>query len=160
MKLTAQEIAEVVNGSVKGNQFVEVYTVAKIEDASSNSLCFLSNKKYIHYLKSTSAGIVLVDDSTKDIPDNLTIIRCSHPYVAFCQILIQYFDYKDPNHGIHSTAVIEPTAKIGKNCHIGSNAYIGSNVTIGDNSKVFANSSVYENTTIGNNTSIRSNVAV
>ena len=160
MKLTAKKIAEVVNGSVKGNQFVEVNTVAKIEDASSNSLCFLSNKKYIHHLKSTSAGIVLVDDSIKDIPDNLTIIRCSHPYVAFCQILIQYFDYKDPNHGIHSTAVIEPTAKIGKNCHIGSHAYIGSNVTIGDNSKVFANSSVYENTTIGNNTSIRSNVAV
>lgn len=160
MKLTAKKIAEVVNGSVEGNQTVEVDTVAKIEDATSNSLCFLSNKKYIHHLRNTSAGIVLVDDSIKDIPDGLTIIRCSHPYVAFCQILIQYFDYKDPNYGIHSTAVIEPTAKIGKNCHVGSHAYIGSNVTIGDNSKVFANSSVYENTTIGKNTSIRSNVAV
>ena len=44
MKLTAKKIAEVVNGSVEGNQTVEVDTVAKIEDATSNSLCFLSNK--------------------------------------------------------------------------------------------------------------------
>jgi UDP-3-O-[3-hydroxymyristoyl] glucosamine N-acyltransferase len=87
LKLTAKKIAEEVNGSVKGNQFVEVDTVAKIEDASSNSLCFLSNKKYIHYLKSTSAGIVLVDDSIKDIPDNLTIIRCSHPMLPFVKYL-------------------------------------------------------------------------
>lgn len=160
MNLTAAQIAEVVNGTVEGNSAIEVSTVSKIEDASSASLCFLSNKKYGHYLQTTSAGIVLLDDSFTDIPKDLTVIRCSHPYVAFCTILIQYFDYKDPNTAIHPTAVIEPSATIGKNCHIGSHAYIGNNVRIGDNSKVMANSCIYEDTTIGKNTSIRSNVSV
>ncbi|MDG2455064.1 MAG: LpxD N-terminal domain-containing protein, partial [Bacteroidia bacterium] len=62
MNLTAAQIAEVVNGTVEGNSAIEVSTVSKIEDASSASLCFLSNKKYGHYLQTTSAGIVLLDD--------------------------------------------------------------------------------------------------
>lgn len=160
MILTAAQIAEVVNGTVEGDSAVEVSTVSKIEDANTTSLCFLSNKKYGHHLQSTAAGIVLLDDSFTSIPEGLTVIRCSHPYVAFCTILIQYFDYKDPNTGIHPTAVIEPTAKIGTNCHIGSHAYIGHNVVIGDNSKVYANSCIYEDSTIGTNTVIHSNVSV
>ena len=160
MKLSAEQIAEIVNGSIEGNKDALVDTVAKIEDATPNSLCFLSNKKYTHHLKDTKAGIVLVDESIINLPEQLTIIRCSHPYVAFCQILIQYFDYNDPHHGIHPTAIIESSAKIGQNCHIGSHAYIGNNVVIGNNSKVFANSSIYEDSKIGQNTSIRSNVSI
>lgn len=160
MKLTAAKIAEIVNGTVIGDESVEASTVSKIEDATSKSLCFLSNKKYGHYLQTTNAAIVLLDDKIDKIPAGLTVIRCSHPYVAFCQILIQYFDYKDPNKGIHPTAVIEPTAQIGKDCHIGAHAYIGAHVKIGNHSKIFANSSIYENSVIGNNTVIRSNVAI
>jgi UDP-3-O-[3-hydroxymyristoyl] glucosamine N-acyltransferase len=160
LKLSAAKIAEVVNGTVEGNESVEVSTVSKIEDATSESLCFLSNKKYSHFLQTTNAAIVLLDDKIEKIPAGQTVIRCSHPYVAFCQILIQYFDYKDPNTGVHPTAVIESTAQIGDNCHIGPHAYIGSNVKIGNNSKVFANSSIYEDSVIGNNTVIRSNVAI
>ena len=160
MKLSAAKIAEVVNGTVEGIESVEVSTVSKIEDATSESLCFLSNKKYSHFLQTTNAAIVLLDDKIKKIPAGQTVIRCSHPYVAFCQILIQYFDYKDPNTDVHPTAVIESTAQIGDNCHIGAHAYIGSNVKIGNNSKVFANSSIYEDSVLGNNTIIRSNVAI
>lgn len=160
MILTAAQIAEVVNGTVEGNSAVEVSTVSKIEEASAESLCFLSNKKYGHYLQTTSAGIVLLDDSFKNIPEGLTVIRCSHPYVAFCTILIQYFDYKEPHKDIHPTAVIEPTATIGKNCHIGPNAYIGDRVVLGDNVKIYANACIYEDSTIGKNTSIRSNTTV
>jgi UDP-3-O-[3-hydroxymyristoyl] glucosamine N-acyltransferase len=160
LTLTAAEIATIVNGTVEGNSNASIAKVSKIEDASSDSLCFLSNKKYIHYLKTTNAGIVLIDDTIQHIPEGLTVIRCSHPYVAFCTILIQYFDYKDPNQGIHPTAVIEPSAKIGANCHIGSHAYIGNGVVIGDNSKVMANTCIYEDSIIGRNTTIRSNVSI
>ncbi len=160
MTLSATKIAEVVNGTVEGNPDVEVSTVSKIEDATSDSLCFLSNKKYGHYLQTTSASIVLLDDSITNVPEGLTVIRCSHPYVAFCTILIQYFDYKEPHTDIHPTAVIEPSATIGKGCHIGPNVYIGERVVLGDNVKVYANACIYEDSTIGENTSIRSNASI
>lgn len=160
MTLSATKIAEVVNGTVEGNPDVEVSTVSKIEDATSDSLCFLSNTKYGHYLQTTSAGIVLLDDSITNVPKGLTVIRCSHPYVAFCTILIQYFDYKEPHTDIHPTAVIEPSATIGKGCHIGPNVYIGERVELGDNVKIYANACIYEDSTIGENTSIRSNASI
>jgi UDP-3-O-[3-hydroxymyristoyl] glucosamine N-acyltransferase len=160
LRLSATKIAEVVNGTVEGNPDVEVSTVSKIEDATSSSLCFLSNTKYGHYLKTTSAGIVLLDDSITTVPEGLTVIRCSHPYVAFCTILIQYFDYKEPHTDIHPTAVIEPSAIIGKGCHIGPHAYIADRVVLGDNVKIYANACVYEDSTVGENTSIRSNTTI
>lgn len=160
MTLSATKIAEVVNGTIEGNPDVEVSTVSKIEDATSDSLCFLSNKKYGHHLQTTSAGIVLLDDSITNVPEGLTVIRCSHPYVAFCTILIQYFDYKEPHTDIHPTAVIESSAIIGKGCHIGPNVYIGERVALGDNVKIYANACIYEDSTIGENTSIRSNVSI
>jgi len=160
LTLSATKIAEVVNGTIEGNPDVEVSTVSKIEDATSDSLCFLSNKKYGHHLQTTSAGIVLLDDSITNVPEGLTVIRCSHPYVAFCTILIQYFDYKEPHTDIHPTAVIESSAIIGKGCHIGPNVYIGERVALGDNVKIYANACIYEDSTIGENTSIRSNVSI
>ena len=160
MKLTAAKIAQEVNSTVEGNPDVEIDRVSKIEEATSNSLCFIANKKYGHHMQTTEAGIVLLDESIKNVPEGKTVIRCSHPYVAFCTMLIQYFDYKDPNTGIHPTAVIEPTAQIGDNCHIGAHAYIGNGVKIGNNTKVLANTSVYENSTIGNDTMIHANVSI
>jgi UDP-3-O-[3-hydroxymyristoyl] glucosamine N-acyltransferase len=160
LKLTAAKIAELIQGTVVGDSSIEVDSVAKIEEADSNNLCFVSNKKYINFLQSSNAGIVLVNQSLNPIPEGKTVIRCDQPYVAFCQILIQFFDYKDPNTGIHPTAVIEPTATVGNNCHIGAHAYIGNDVVIGDNTKIYANTSIYENTKIGSNTTIHSNVSI
>ena len=68
MRLKAAKIAEIVNGIVEGNPDQIISTVSKIEDAANESLCFLSNKKYSHYLQATSAGIVLLDDTFTEIP--------------------------------------------------------------------------------------------
>lgn len=160
MELSAKQIAEIVNGTVEGDIDKKVNLVSKIEDARSTSLCFLSNQKYKNHLTTTKAAIVLVADDITDLPRHLTVIKCANPYAAFCQILIQYFDYSDPNEGIHETAIIEPTAKIGSNCYIGPNAYIGKHVSIGNESKIFANTSVYENTIIGDRTTVYSNVSI
>jgi len=157
LKLTANQIAESVDGKVVGNNSAEISKVAKIEEADNSSLCFISNKKYLKHLKTTQAGIVLVGSDVNEVPKNVTVVQCAQPYVAFCHILIQYFQYQDPNKGIHATAVIETSASIGEGCYVGPNAYIGENVSLGSNSKVYANTSIYENCSIGDNTSIYSN---
>jgi UDP-3-O-[3-hydroxymyristoyl] glucosamine N-acyltransferase len=89
-----------------------------------------------------------------------TLIQCEHPYVAFCQILIQYFDYKEQHQGIHPTAVIEGSAEIGDNVYLGPNAYIGENVKIGDNARIYANTSIYEDSVVGKNTKIYPNCSI
>ena len=160
LKLSAAKIAEIVGGIVVGNAKAEVSSVAKIEEAGESDLCFISNKKYGHHLETTQAGVVLVGPEQNGIPEGLTAIRCDQPYVAFCQILIQYFDYVEEAKGIHPTAVIEETATLGEDCYIGPNVYIGERVSIGKGSKIFANTSIYEDSSIGNDCVIKPNVSI
>ena len=160
MSHTAQQIADLVQGELIGQGDRIITGVSKIEDASSSDLCFISNKKYRHFLNTTEAGVVLVEKELEEIPEGRTVIKCAMPYVAFCQVLIQLFDYKDPNSGIHPTAVISEDAQIGENVYLGPHVVISSGVHIGDNSKIFANCTIYEDSRVGNNTVIYANVSL
>lgn len=160
MSHTSEQISKLVQGELIGDASRIVNSVAKIEEAGPSDLCFISNKKYVHYLNDTNAGVVIIGKDITDIPNGVTVIKCDMPYVAFCQVLIELFDYKDPNTGVDPRAVISESAQIGKNVYIGPNAYIGNGVQIGDHSKIFANTSIYENCTIGANTIIYANCSL
>lgn len=160
MSYTVRKIADLVQGEIIGDASIEISNVAKIEDAKSTDLCFISNKKYLPFLEESNAGAIIIGKDVSDIPASATVIKCDMPYVAFCQVLIELFDYKDPNTGIHPTAVISEKAEIAEGVHLGPNVYIADGVVIGKNSKVLANCSIYENASIGEDTMIYSNVSV
>ena len=63
MKFSLDQIANLVNGTVKGNTEVEVNTFSKIEEAQKGSLSFLANPKYENYIYTTKASAVLVSDT-------------------------------------------------------------------------------------------------
>lgn len=158
--ITVGDIAKLVGGTVQGDASKVITSVAKIEEASPSDLCFISNKKYQHYLESTKAGAVIIDENLSSSVTDQTVIVCQMPYVAFCTALITYFDYKNNYSGIHPTAVIEDSAEIGENVYIGPNVYVGHRVKIGNDSKIYANAAIYEDSEIGDKTLIYSNVSV
>ena len=59
MKITAEQIAEVLNGNIVGDSTVEVFKLAKIEEGEEGAITFLSNSKYNHFLYTTKASIVI-----------------------------------------------------------------------------------------------------
>lgn len=160
MSYTVEDIAKLVNGEVVGDQSKVILGVSKIEDASASDLCFISNKKYLHFLQTSNAGAIIVGADLEDIPEGKTVIKCAMPYVAFCQALIECFDYKPERKGIHPSAVIESSAQLGNNVFIGPNVYIGEEVSIGDNCQILANTSIYENSSIGAGTVVHANVSI
>jgi len=62
--------------------------------------------------------------------------------------------------GIHSSAVIHPTAKIGKDTGIGAGCYIGKDVILGDQVKLYPNVTVLDQTCIGVGTVIWSGTVI
>ena len=60
MKFTAEQIADILEGEVKGNSLVEVSTLSKIEEGKKESLSFLANPKYTPYIYTTEASVVIV----------------------------------------------------------------------------------------------------
>ena len=160
MTHSVEQIAAMIGGEISGDKDVRISKVAKIEEADSESICFISNKKYLHFLDTTEAGAVIVDSKLDTSEYTRTLIKSEQPYVAFCTVLIKLFDYKDPNTGVHPKAIVEDSAQIGESCYIGPGAYIGHGVTIADGCKIYANTTIYENCSIGEQSILYSNVSV
>ncbi len=152
MKFTANQIAGILNGTVEGNEEVEVSKLAKIEEGSEGSLTFLSNPKYTHFIYSTEASITIVNkDFVAENSIKSTLIRVENAYKAFSQLLEYYNQVKMNKTGIEQPVFISKTAQYGENIYLGAFSYLGENVKIGDNVKIYPNVYIGDNVTVGNN---------
>jgi UDP-3-O-[3-hydroxymyristoyl] glucosamine N-acyltransferase len=155
MKFTAQQIANALNGSVEGNQEVEVSTLSKIEEGKPGSISFLANPAYTKYIYDTEADIVVInEDFVPEKPLKTTLIRVKNAYLAFTSLLEIYQSSKPQKKGISPKASVAASAKIGKDVYIADFVYIGENTTIGDNVRIYANTNIGDNCTIGNDTTL------
>lgn len=161
MQFSAQQLATLVNGSLEGDPDVMVEQLAKIEEASSGSLSFLSNPKYEQYLYTTGASIIIVNEDLElDRPVTSTLIRVKNAYTAFSALLELYNKMRFDKVGIEEHSFIHPSATIGKHVYIGAFAYIDKDVVIGDNCKVYPHAYVGENVKIGADTTLFARVSV
>ncbi|HNP67629.1 MAG TPA: UDP-3-O-(3-hydroxymyristoyl)glucosamine N-acyltransferase [Aequorivita sp.] len=152
MKFTAAQIAGILNGTVDGDEGIEVSKLAKIEEGSKGSLTFLANPKYTHYIYSTQASITIVNDDFVASQDlSTTLIRVENAYKAFSQLLEYYNQVKMNKTGIENPVFISETAKYGENLYLGAFSYIGENVKIGDNVKIYPNVYIGDNVKVGDN---------
>ena len=108
MKLA--EIASALGAQLEnGSPDTEITGVSGIEEAGPGQITFVSNPQYIASAKTTKAAAVIVAENFPSIP--AAMLKSKNPYLAFART-IELF-YKAPKYapGIHSTAVIDPSAK-------------------------------------------------
>jgi len=161
VKFTAEQIAQALNGKVEGDKMAEVSTLAKIEEGGKGALCFLSNPKYTHYLYSTKASVVIVNNGfVAEKKYSTTLIRVRNAYAAFAAVLELYQKSRPSPQGISSMAVIAESAKLGKNVFIDAFVVIGENVVVGDNTQIFSNAAISNNVSLGTDCIINSGVKV
>ena len=162
MTFTAAQIAMLIDGKVEGDASITVTAFAKIEEAQTGQLCFLSNPKYEDYLYSTSASIVIVNESLelkKSV--SCSLIRVKDAYSAFAILLTKYQALQTQQlQGIQQPSFIAPTAKIGSNVFIAAFCYIGDHVVIGDNVKLFSSVVISNNVQLGDHTILHAGVKV
>jgi UDP-3-O-[3-hydroxymyristoyl] glucosamine N-acyltransferase len=161
MEFTAQQLADILGGTVEGDASVRVSDYAKIEEGRPGTLSFLSNPKYEQYLYETAADIVLVNNDFKPTkPVHATLIRVPNAYLALATLLQLAEQNKPQKTGIDPTAQIAATATIGNNCYIGPFVYIGEHATIGDNTQIYSHCAINENVKIGNGTLLYNQVTI
>ena len=162
MEFSAQQIASVLGGTVEGDPEVKVNNFSKIEEGKPGTLTFLANPKYEHYIYSTKASIVLVNNDfipTEQIP--ATLIRVENAYAALAILLNMVEQHKQKQQtGIDSSAFIAPSASVGENCYIGHFAYVGKNTTIGKNCRIYPQAYIGDDVTIGDNCIIYPHVTI
>lgn len=161
MRLKAKEIAVLVDGVVDGDAEKDITGARGIGEAGPGDLSFVANPKYADQIRTTKAGVLLVNDAVAG-GDGLTLIKVKNPQLAFAKVLwIAYKEYLGSiRPGIHPSAVIDPTARIGEGVTIGPFTVIEKNAVIGRNTRIISHGYVGASTVIGDECLIYSHVSV
>ena len=112
MKYSVNEIANFIDGKVIGSGDISISNIQKIEVAKKGDISFISNPKYLKYLKSTKASAVIIDDVNHET-NNTTLIIVKDAYLALAK-LIQKFENASGvlEEGWHATAAAGQVVRI------------------------------------------------
>jgi UDP-3-O-[3-hydroxymyristoyl] glucosamine N-acyltransferase len=165
MTLRVDELAKAVGGKLDGDESVSITGVSSIYDPIPGTLTLAAEKKYLKYLRDTTASCVIVgkdlDLGAVRVKPGLSIIRVDNPVSAFEKavqiILPSPVKYR---RGIHKTAVISKTAKLGKNILIGPHCILEDFSEVRDGSALIASVYVGQQSKIGRDCLIYPNVTI
>lgn len=186
MEFSAQQIALLLGGKVYGNASTSVSDVAPIEQAQAHQLSFVTEEKYLPFIATSQAGVILVTQSLLNesiiaAAQNASsaLIAVENARGAMAQLLqlvaktinptrrgIEQPSFISEGVQVPEDAYIGAFAYIGKNVRLGKGVqiypqvYIGDNVVIGDNTILYAGSKVYYNCQVGANCIIHSGVVI
>ncbi|MBQ4277244.1 MAG: UDP-3-O-(3-hydroxymyristoyl)glucosamine N-acyltransferase [Bacteroidaceae bacterium] len=161
MKITAQQIAAYINGTVDGNPDAEVTTFAKIEEGVPGAISFLANPQYEHYIYDTRSSVVLVNAGFQPSqPVAPTLIRVANAYEAVSRLLQLYESMKPRPTGISSMAFIDPSAKVGEGVYIAPFAVVEAGAEVADGVQLHPHATVGANAKIGKDTVLYAGVTV
>ena len=186
MEFSAQQIALLLGGKVYGNASTSVSDVAPIEQAQAHQLSFVTEEKYLPFIATSQAGVILVtqsllNDSILAAAQNASsaLIAVENARGAMAQLLqlvaktinptrqgIEQPSFISEGVSVPEDAYIGAFAYIGKNVRLGKGVqiypqvYLGDNVVIGDNTILYAGSKVYYNCQVGANCIIHSGVVI
>lgn len=163
-QFTAQQIADLLKGTVEGDPKAIVSKLAKIEEGVTHSVSFLSNPAYTPYIYTTDASVVIVANDLlleKPVKSTCTLVRVQDPRASFGILLDAYNQlHTNTQTGIEQPCFIAKSASIGKNVYIGAFSYIGEDVKIGDNVKIHPRTYIANKSRIGDDTILLSGVTL
>ena len=166
MQFSAQQIAALLGGQLIGNANALVSDVAPIESAQSHHLAFITDEKYLPYVASTQAGVVLMTKDLKD-PNDLkdskdrAIILVENARGAMGQLLQLVSKAMYPAKvGIEQSSFISEGVSVPDDAYVGAFAYIGRNVRLGNGVQIYPHVFIGDNVTIGDFTVLFSGVKI
>ena len=146
MKLA--EIASALGARLEnGSPDLEITGVAGIKEATAGQLTFVANPKYASAARTTKASAVVVAEDFTAIP--AAMLRSKNPYLTFARAIELFHQSPRYAPGIHSTAVVHPSARVGENAHIGPYVVIDEDVEIGEGAVLLAHVVIYRGVVIG-----------
>jgi UDP-3-O-[3-hydroxymyristoyl] glucosamine N-acyltransferase len=160
-KVTLKELGQLLGATIKGDESLEITSVATLEHAIQGQLSFLANSKYRAKLEATQASAVLLSEKeASGYHGNALIV--SDPYVGFARVaqLLDTTPKETLGVAIGANAVIGVNVILGENVQIGPGCVVGETSIIGSNTRLWANVSVYHNVHIGHHCIVHSGTVI
>ena len=160
MTFTLQEVATTSGGELIGDPSLQITGAASLVEATAGEISFFGNRKYIGLLRKTRASAIFVPPDFAE-PINAAHIRVSNPTKAFEEVLLKFAPKPITfAPGVHSSAVVDPSAQLGERVSIQPLAVIEPGARIGDDTIIGAGSYVGQETVIGSACLIYPNVTI
>ena len=170
MEFSAQQIAALLGGALYGNSNAMVSDVAPIESAQAHHLSFITDAKYLPFLTTSKAGVILVTRSV--IEGKITfpegegkaggaVILVENARGAMAQLLQLVSKAMNPaKKGIEQPSFITEGVAVPEDAYIGAFAYIGRNVRLGKGVQLYPHVYIGDNVTIGDHTVLYEGVKI
>src|ERR1035437_6912536 len=137
--MNIKELAEKVGAlkieMARGDE--EIICATGIEDGIPDAVTFIANPLYERFLSNTKATAVIVSEylnAPYAMGQGPALLRVSNPYEGFARALELFSPKKEkPSRGVHSIAVIDPTADIHPDAHVGAHVFVGARAKVGAN---------------------------
>lgn len=163
MEFSARQIADILGGTVEGDDNVKVNRLSKIEEGSQGTLTFLANPKYESYIYTTGASIAIVNKDfapEETLPTSLSLIKVEDAYGAFAKLLEFYNNYRHQRSGTEPSAFVDESSTLGADTYIGHQAVVSAGAEVGARTKVYAGSYIGERVKIGTDCIIHPGVRI
>ncbi len=132
--LTLTELAAFTGAQFVGDPTYTITGVNTLDEALPSDLSFLANPRYEEAMKRSKAGVVCIAPGVPLLEGRNFLIseQPSHTFQKIVEHLLAAALPKPIAPGIHSTAIIHPTARIGKGVSIAPYVVIEEGAAIGD----------------------------
>ncbi len=156
--MTLSSLASMLGLTLKGEDR-EFSGLNTITDASETEVTFLSNPRYVKFLKDTKACAVIVSKEHAGDVRSAALIS-DNPYVDYARAASLFVREQGEFSGVSELAWIHPDAEIGKDCVIHPFARIGARSKVGGGTAVFPGAYIGEDCVIGESCCIWPNAVI
>ncbi len=177
MKVTVQELAELVHGQVVGDGNLTIAAARPLGEASAEDITFIENEKHAAQLHSCRAAAAVVPHSLTY--RDRTVIQVADPLTAFVAIVRHLHGRPElPAQGIDARAAVHPTAQVGADasiypfaaigegsvvgarCRLYPGAVVGRHCRLGDDVTLYPNAVLYDGTILGHRVIVHANAVL
>lgn len=176
MNTSLCDIANLVQGTVIGNDSITVSTLSPIDNIIPGALIFADGEENFKLAENSEAAAILVSQAIID--SKKPLIQVQNPFKAFIALLNHFYPQKKITPGIHPTAVIGENVRLGDQVYIGpyvviesgsiignhsvlkSHIHIGHNVVVGNHTIIHPQVTIYDNCQIGSNVTIHASTVI
>jgi UDP-3-O-[3-hydroxymyristoyl] glucosamine N-acyltransferase len=135
--------------------------VAPLQAAGAEDVSFLDNRRYASELALTKAGaVILHPDFAAKVPSGTAAIVTAEPYVGWARVSALFHPPVAAKTGVHTAAMVDPSAMIDPAAEIGPGAVIGARAEIGAGSIIGPLAVIGEGVVIGKNCRIHAQVTI
>ena len=160
MKMTVQELAEIVDGRVTGDKDTRIEQIADLDQAREGEIAYVENEKLFAAAVESKASCLIVKEGLAERFRNRTLIEVANPKLAFSLIGAALHPPVRREPTIHPTAVVAETADIALTAYVGPNVYVGEDTRVGAYTRLESGVVLGANVNVGDDCVLHPNVVL